>query len=64
MAVANLRGVGEEGEEWHRAGCSEQAERLDDFHAAAEYLIGEGWTTAQQLAIEGGSNGACSSVQR
>ncbi len=57
-AVANLRGGGEEGEDWHRAGMLATKQNVfDDFHAAAEWLIGEGWTTAQQLGIYGGSNG-------
>jgi prolyl oligopeptidase len=57
-AVANLRGGNEEGEEWHRAGMLENKQNVfDDFHAAAETLIREGWTTPEQLAISGGSNG-------
>ena len=57
-AIANLRGGGEEGEEWHRARMLGSKQNVfDDFHAAAEYLISEGWTTSSQLAIEGGSNG-------
>jgi prolyl oligopeptidase len=57
-AIANLRGGGEEGEEWHRAGMFEKKQNVfDDFHAAARYLIREGWTTSGQLAISGGSNG-------
>ncbi len=57
-AVANLRGGSEEGEEWHRAGMLGEKQRVfDDFHAAAERLIGDGWTTPGQLAISGGSNG-------
>jgi prolyl oligopeptidase len=57
-AIANLRGGGEEGEEWHRAGTFEKKQNVfDDFHAAAQYLIDQGWTTTQQLAINGGSNG-------
>jgi prolyl oligopeptidase len=57
-AVANLRGGGEEGEDWHRAGMREHKQRVfDDFHAAAERLIAEGVTSPEQLAIHGGSNG-------
>jgi prolyl oligopeptidase len=57
-AVASLRGGGEEGEEWHRAGMLGNKQNVfDDFHAAAEYLIAEGWTTPEQLGIYGGSNG-------
>src|SRR5260370_41759818 len=57
-AVAGLRGGSEEGEEWHRAGMLDRKQNVfDDFHAAAEYLIRDGWTTPEQLAIWGGSNG-------
>jgi prolyl oligopeptidase len=57
-AVACLRGGGEEGEEWHRAGMLGNKQNVfDDFHAAAEWLQREGWTTRDQLAINGGSNG-------
>ena len=57
-AIANLRGGSEEGEEWHRAGMLDRKQNVfDDFHAAAEALIRDGWTTAKQLAISGGSNG-------
>jgi prolyl oligopeptidase len=57
-AVANIRGGGEEGEDWHRAGMLGRKQNVyDDFHAAAEHLIAEGWTTPQQLGIYGGSNG-------
>jgi prolyl oligopeptidase len=57
-AVANLRGGSEEGEEWHRAGMLEKKQNVfDDFRCAAEALIADGWTTAGQLAISGGSNG-------
>jgi prolyl oligopeptidase len=57
-AVANLRGGSEEGEEWHRAGMRERKQNVfDDFHAAAERLIADGWTTPDQLSISGGSNG-------
>jgi prolyl oligopeptidase len=56
--VANLRGGNEEGEEWHRAGMLDRKQNVfDDFHAAAEALVRDGWTTPEQLAISGGSNG-------
>ncbi len=57
-AIAGLRGGSEEGEDWHRAGMRENKQNVfDDFHAAAEALIAGGWTTREQLAISGGSNG-------
>jgi prolyl oligopeptidase len=57
-AAPGLRGGGEEGESWHRAGMREHKQNVfDDFLAAAEYLIDAGWTTPELLAIEGGSNG-------
>jgi prolyl oligopeptidase len=57
-AIAGLRGGGEEGEDWHRAGMREHKQNVfDDFHAAAATLISGGWTTAGQLGISGGSNG-------
>ncbi len=57
-AVANLRGGSEHGEEWHRAGMRERKQNVfDDLAAAAEHLVGEGWTTHGQLAVMGGSNG-------
>jgi prolyl oligopeptidase len=57
-AIAGLRGGGEEGEDWHRAGMLGNKQNVfDDFHAAAEWLIASGWTTAESLAINGGSNG-------
>jgi prolyl oligopeptidase len=56
--VANLRGGSEEGEDWHRAGMLDKKQNVfDDFHSAAEKLIADGWTTAGQLAVAGGSNG-------
>ncbi|AOS62396.1 prolyl oligopeptidase family serine peptidase [Actinoalloteichus hymeniacidonis] len=57
-ATASLRGGGEEGEAWHRAGMRENKQNVfDDFHAAAGELIERGLTTPEQLAIMGGSNG-------
>jgi prolyl oligopeptidase len=57
-AVANLRGGSEEGEDWHRAGMLDKKQNVfDDFHAAAEKLIADGWTTPDRLGIAGGSNG-------
>jgi len=57
-AIAALRGGGDEGEEWHRAGMRDRKQNVfDDFHAAAEKLIADGWTTRERLAISGGSNG-------
>lgn len=57
-AVANLRGGSEEGEQWHRDGMMAHKQNVfDDFHAAAEYLVDQGWTTPAQLSISGGSNG-------
>ena len=58
FVMTNLRGGGEEGEEWHRDGMlGNKQNSFDDFYAAAEWLIDNGWTTHDQLSINGGSNG-------
>lgn len=57
-ALPNLRGGGEFGEEWHRAGMRERKQNVfDDFLAAAEWLIANRYTSPARLAIRGGSNG-------
>jgi prolyl oligopeptidase len=56
--IAQLRGGSEEGEQWHRDGMRDKKQNtFDDFHAAAERLVADGWTASDRLAVSGGSNG-------
>ncbi len=58
LAIPNLRGGGEYGREWHLAGTKGNKQNVfDDFIAAAEWLIAEGYTSSGRIAIQGGSNG-------
>ncbi len=58
IAIPNLRGGGEYGEDWHKAGMLANKQNVfDDFLAAARFLVKDGWTSHAKLAINGGSNG-------
>lgn len=58
FALVNLRGGGEFGESWHRAGMLDKKQNVfDDFAAAAQYLIARKYTSAKHLGVAGGSNG-------
>ncbi|CEG50038.1 prolyl endopeptidase [Plasmopara halstedii] len=58
LALPNLRGGGEYGEQWHQDGMLHKKQNVfDDFHSAAEYLIKENYTNSEKIAIHGGSNG-------
>ena len=58
LAIPNLRGGGEYGEPWHRAGMLDRKQNVfDDFVAATEWLVAEGLATPERLGILGGSNG-------
>ena len=58
FAVANIRGGGEFGKEWHKSGTKERKQNVfDDFICAAEHLVIQGYSNSEKIAIQGGSNG-------
>ena len=58
LAIANLRGGGEYGQQWHKAGTKLDKQNVfDDFIAAGESLVESGYTTPEKMGIQGGSNG-------
>ena len=58
LAIANLRGGGEYGQQWHKAGTKLNKQNVfDDFIAAGEHLVESGYTNPQKMGIQGGSNG-------
>lgn len=58
IAIANLRGGGEFGEDWHQQGMLTNKQNVfDDFHGVMRHLVHAGYTSEKRLAIEGGSNG-------
>ncbi|AMK00403.1 prolyl endopeptidase [Alteromonas macleodii] len=58
LAIANLRGGGEYGQQWHKAGTKLDKQNVfDDFIAAGEYLVESSYTTPEKMGIQGGSNG-------
>ena len=58
LAIANIRGGGEYGDKWHKAGCEHNKQQcFDDFQHAAKYLAEQEYSSSRKIAINGGSNG-------